>query len=438
MDKKVFSFIKSNSWLILIMAAGFLLRLGVLIKYGSDLSLNSDDMGYVRSAFNLLETGMLTYHRADMPTVHIMPGQSLLLAFIFLIFGKGSFGFFMGKLIFIIIGTLNILLVYKLGKFLGHKFIGLAAAAMLALFVPQMLTDNLFITETPFMFAFLLLVYYSMKLANEPGNWKYFFILMSSYLVVIMFKATLALYPVILLIYFILKKYPVKIAAKQFAVAAVMLLVVLGPWWARNYVQFGDFIPLTGGGGNPLLLGTYQGTGIHYGISYDETIDMIKEQYPEEAENAYLYLQVQDEIAKERLNVMWEDNKYNFLRTYIRTKTIIQWDAQFYWIEIYGFSKSLINDIHQHIVEWSIVSMLAIFFMRHRWREYLLLVGIVFYNTALNSVFYAFPRYNQPLMFILFIGLATAAFVLYRLITGAFALGYSRYRKSRLSSVSDN
>ncbi|WP_211654975.1 glycosyltransferase family 39 protein [Planococcus alpniumensis] len=436
MNTKILNFLKSHYWLIFIIAVGFLLRIGVIVKYGSGLSLDSDDMGYVRSALTLLETGMLTYHRADMPTVHIMPGQSFLLAFIFLIFGKGSFGFLMGKLIFVAIGTVNIFMVYKLGKLIGNKFIGLASATMLAIFIPQILTDNLFITETPFMLVLLLLVYYSVKLANEPSNWKYFFILMLSYLAVIMFKATFALYPVLLLFYFILKKYPLKVGAKQFAVAAIMLLVVLGPWWARNYVQFGEFIPLTGGGGNPLLLGTYQGSGIHYGESYDETVDMIKEQYPVESQNAFLYLKIQDEIAKERISIWWEDDKYTFLRTYLRTKPIIQWDAQFYWIEIYGFSKSVINDIHDYIVEWSIFSLIAIFFMRHRWREYLLLAGIVFYSTALNSAFYAFPRYNQPLMFILFIAMSTAVFVAYQLLLKVFL--YVRQRISKLSSVSDN
>lgn len=414
MGKKLFNLLKTNYWLALILAVGFLLRIGVIIKYGSDLSLNSDDMGYVKSALNLLETNMLTYHKAHMPTVHIMPGQSFLLAFIFLIFGKGSFGILMGKLIFVMFGTVNIFLLYKIGKLVGNKFIGLFSAAMLAVFIPQVLTDNLFITEAPFMLALFLLVYYSIKLANEPKNWKYFFILMSSYLAVIMFKATFALYPVLLLIYFILKKYPVKVGLKQLGVAAIMLLIVLGPWWARNYVQFGDFIPLTGGGGNPLLLGTYQGAGINYGDPYEETLIGIKEQYPVKAQDAYFNLAIQNEIAKERIAIWWDDDKESFLRTYLKIKPILQWNAQFYWIEIYGFSKSFINDIHRNIVDLALISLIALFFMRHRWKEYLLLLGIIIYNLGLNSIYYAFPRYNQPLMFILFILIATALFVIYQ------------------------
>ncbi|PUB05906.1 glycosyltransferase family 39 protein [Paenisporosarcina sp. OV554] len=436
MNKRLFIFIKSHYWLVLIVVVGFLLRIGVIVKYGSDLSLNSDDMGYVKSALTLLETGMLTYHKADMATVHIMPGQSFLLALIFLLFGKGSFGILMGKFIFIVFGTFNIFMVYKIGKIIGNRFIGLLSAAMLAVFIPQILTDNLFITEAPFMLALLLLVYYSIKLANEPSNWKYFCILMLSYLVAIMFKATFALYPILLLFYFILKKYPIKIGLKQFGVAAVMLLVILGPWWIRNYVQFGDFIPLTGGGGNPLLLGTYQGAGINYGEPYVETVNGIKDQYPIKGQNAYFNLQVQNELAKERIKVWWADDKESFLMTYMRIKPILQWNTQFYWVEIYGFSKSIINSIHQHIVGWSFLSLFALFFMRHRWREYVLLVGIVVYNLIFNSVFYAFPRYNQPLMFILFIIISTAVFVFYQILMKVYA--YFQNRKSEFNSLSSD
>ncbi|MDN7244697.1 glycosyltransferase family 39 protein [Planococcus shenhongbingii] len=413
MNKKLFVLIKSNYWLALILAVGFLLRLGVIVTYGSDVSLQSDDMGYVKSAINLLETGMLTYHSPDMPTVHIMPGQSILLAFIFLLFGKGSFGIFMGKLVFIAIGTFNIFMVYKIGEIIGNRFIGLLSAAMLAIFIPQILTDNLFITETPFMAALFLLLYYSIKLANEPSNWKYFFILMSSYLAVIMFKATFALYPVLLLLYFILKKYPVKIGLKQLGVAAIMLLIVLGPWWARNYVQFGDFIPLTGGGGNPLLLGTYQGAGKELGDPYQEEMGRIQERF--RGQNAYYKLQAQNEVAKERISIWWAEDKDSFLETYLKLKPIKQWETHFYWIEIYGFSKPQINDIHQHIVDWALWSLVALLFVRQRWKEYLLLISIIVYNLGLNSIFFAFPRYNQPLMFILFIGISTAVYVLYRL-----------------------
>ena len=414
MYNKLITIIKSHYWLLLIVLTGFLLRFGVIVNYGSEISLNSDDMGYVKSALTLLETGMLTYHSPDVPTVHIMPGQSFLLAFIFLLFGKGAFGLLMGKFIFILLGTINILIVYKIGKIIGNTFIGLMSAAMLAIFIPQVLTDNLFITETPFMLAFLLLVYYSIKLAHEPENWKFFFILMVSYFAAIMFKATIALYPVLLLLYFILKKYPIKIGLKQFGVAVVMMLLILGPWWARNYVQFGDFIPLTGGGGNPLLLGTYQGAGINYGKPYLETVQVVRDQYPLKGQYAHINLQIQNDIAKERINIWWADDKKSFLESYLKIKPIIQWKTQFYWIEIYDISKSLIQNIHQHIVNLSIFSILLLVFMRHRWREYVLIVSIVVYNLILNSIYFAFPRYNQPLMFILFIVLSTAIFVLYQ------------------------
>lgn len=113
---------------------------------------------------------------------------------------------------------------------------------------------------------------------------------------------------------------------------------------------------------------------------------------------------------------------------------MIQWDSQFYWIEIYGFSKSQINNIHQHIVDWALLSLPAIFFMRNRWKEYVLLISIVVYNLGLNSVYFAFPRYNQPLMFILFIMIATAVFVIYQLLMKVYA--FFQNRKRNFNSLS--
>ena len=50
------------------------------------------------------------------------------------------------------------------------------------------------------------------------------------------------------------------------------MLLCLIPWTYRNYKIFNHFIPLTYGTGNPLLLGTYQGSG----YPTDEELDYVK------------------------------------------------------------------------------------------------------------------------------------------------------------------
>lgn len=393
-----------------IVLIGFFIRLFVLIYYGP-LSLDSDDRGYVGSARRLLETGLLTYHYHDVPTIHIMPGQPLLLAALFWLTPTSDavIEIYVAKIFFILLGTVNIYLVYLISRLFVPNKTAWIPPLLLALYIPQILTDQLFITETPFLFLLLLLVYFSIKLGQQPMNWRYFFGVILSYLGALMFKATIALYPFVLLIYFILIRYPWKQAVKQFGVALLLLILVLGPWWYRNYVQFDAFIPLTAGAGNPLLLGTYQGGGDIFYPTYDDVIEQINEENQEIIEQQHLIMEKQEEVAKQRMSKLWTENPQQFLENYVLYKTHKQWSEQFYWIEIFGLSQETINRLYNPLVPLGVISMLVgIITYKQRRKELLLLSGIIVLNTVLNSIFFAFGRYNQPFMFIWFIAIAVA------------------------------
>lgn len=396
-------------WLILFI--GFAVRIAALMTYGLTLTLNSDDEAYIRSAKNLLETGKITYHLGEtIPTVHIMPGQTLLLSAVFLIFGSGDLGIYAVKILWVLLGTVCIYFVYLIGKYIGNIYIGLLTAFFLAIFIPQVLTDNLLLTETPFFLSLLGMVYFSIRLANEH-RMSPFFLLMMFYFLGIIFKANIALFPLVLLVYLIMKKYPIKLAVKQFFIAAILLLIVLGPWWIRNYIHYEEFIPLTGGAGNPLLLGTYQGWGYLYGDDYQTALDKVDAQNPA---NNFERMKLQEEVANERIKTWWNENRETFWESYIVLKTKIQWNEQFYGIEIFNFSTTFINKVQMILVYAALASLIVIPFLRDKWKEYIFFLGLIVYNTALNDVFYAYNRYNQPFMFILFIMISTAIVVVVR------------------------
>lgn len=394
-------------WIILLI--GFGIRIAALMTYGLELTINSDDQAYIRSAVNLLETGKITYHLGEtIPTVHIMPGQTLLLSAVFLIFGSGDVGICVAKILWILMGTLCIYFVYLIGKYISNVYIGLLSAFLLAIFIPQVLTDNLLLTETPFFLSLLGMVYFSIRLANEH-RMLHFYLLMMFYFIGLIFKANIALFPLVLLVYLILKKYPIKLAVKQFVIAFILLLFVLGPWWIRNYIHYDEFIPLTGGAGNPLLLGTYQGSGYLYGDDYQTAVEKVEAQNPA---NNFERMKLQEEVANERIKSWWNEHRETFFESYINMKTEVQWDEQFYGIEIFNFSKDFINKVHLIIVYAALASLIIIPFLRDKWKEYIFLLGLIVYNTALNNVFYAYERYNQPFMFILFILISTAIVVI--------------------------
>ena len=394
-------FLKANSIIIFIVFFAFLLRVFALYEYGLNLTLNSDDVGYTKSARVLLETGMLTYHQMGEPTVHIMPGLSIVLASVFFLFGADEVGLYVARVVISLFGVTSIIFVYAIGKYVFNKWTGLVAAFLLATSVPQIVTDNLLLTESPFMLGFYILLYYSIRLANEH-KMSQFYCVMLAYLFCIMFRPTIALYPLVLLVYLILKKYPFKIAVKQFFIALGLLLLVLGPWWVRNYIHYQEFIPLSGGTGNPMLLGTYQGAGYRYGDPYQDILNKISKENPDI--NAYENLEIQKDAAIDRIRHWWNVSPSSFIKSYTIDKTTIQWETQFYWVEIFGFSEELIQKIHKGFMAIGLVALvLTPFLYRKKLYEYLFIFGILLYFTALNNAFFAFPRYNQPFMGIWYI-----------------------------------
>ncbi|MCP6341518.1 4-amino-4-deoxy-L-arabinose transferase, partial [Klebsiella pneumoniae] len=66
---------------------------------------------------------------------------------------------------------------------------------------------------------------------------KDFYIILLFYFVTLYFRVQIALYPILLFIYLVAKRYPARLMVKQALISVLVLFVVLGPWWARNYVQ---------------------------------------------------------------------------------------------------------------------------------------------------------------------------------------------------------
>lgn len=394
-------------WILLL---AFALRIAALMTYGLDLTLRSDDEGYVNSAIRLLETGTLTYRGpteperfGQEPTVKIMPGQPLLLASIFLLFGTGDVGLYAAKVATILLGVAGIYGVYLLGRYSFGTAAGLIGALLLAVSIQHILTDNLLLTETPFMTCLIYLVYFSVRLASERKP-SHFFAVLFFYLAALLFKATIALYPLVLLIYLLLKKYPLSLMLRQAVVAGAVLLLVLGPWWVRNYVHYERFIPLTAGEGNPLLLGTYQGVGYPNAEPLEVLLKRLNAAHPHA--DAFTLLEAQKEAAKERIRQWWQSDPQSFLYSYLVLKPIILWKDTFYWIEIFGIQKETVRQMQPYVVWAGLIGWFLFLLMGKRSKgETVFIALVLLYFTAVYSVYFVFGRYNIPEMPFLFLGI---------------------------------
>lgn len=397
---------------ISILIIAFIIRLLVIINHGVNLSLNSDDMGYVNSAINLLENGILSYHDPNEPTVHIMPGMTLILSVIFFIFGSGENGMYAAKIVFISIGTFSVfamqLFAYSITK---SKVVGYISALVLALYIPQVLIDNLLLTEVPFTASYILLMYFSVKLIEEKSN-KFLIYTVFCYLICLYLRPTIAVYPVLILIMMIFTKYPLKKMLKQTLISAVIVLVCLSPWWIRNYVVFHEFIPLSGGSGNPLLLGTFQGTGYPDTLDLETTLELVDSS--NEFDNWYERFQVEENIAKERIQEWWDNDKSSLLYSYLYLKPKLMWEYAFYWINIFDFKANTIHKTHTALLLLSVLGYIISFFKKdNRLNLYIIfLVFNIFLFTYLYSIYFSFNRYNQTLIPIIIIGVAILFFML--------------------------
>ncbi|MCU5544346.1 glycosyltransferase family 39 protein [Bacillus cereus] len=408
---------KSNVILLgIIMIVGFALRFATLQTHGADLTLASDDLGYQKTANILLETGMLTYHEPDKPTIHIMPGFPAFLATVFYFFGNGNEGLFVAKLIIILLGVLSILLTYKIGTYLLNPAAGLIGAFLLAVYPPEIVVENLTLTEGPFLFFSLGLLYWSLKLADTHKT-KHFLIVLIFYFLALYLRVQVALYPIPLFIYLLMKRYPFRIMMKQAIISVGIGLIVLGPWWARNYIQFDKFIPLTAGAGNPLLLGTYQGKGYPEGKNMAELEVELHAKYPNL--EAHEFMELEEKIAKDKMKEWWKTDRNSMIESYLILKPEIMWKKPYYSIEhnieVFNVSAKDMNEIHNFIkTMFLICTILSFIFLLKRSRETTFLWSILLLQTALTCFYAAYERYALPLIPFLFIiiGVGTVATVM--------------------------
>jgi hypothetical protein len=120
--------------------------------------------------------------------------------------------------------------------------------------------NHVLLTETPYMFFLSLSVYETLYL-GECFEKKHAIRYLLVYMAGLMFRTNMLLLPLFTGVYLLCRHMSFRVLLKPAAVLCCALLLFVVPWTVRNYLQFGAFIPITYGGGNPFLLGTYQGEG---------------------------------------------------------------------------------------------------------------------------------------------------------------------------------
>lgn len=430
MINKLINFIKENKLICIILLTSLILHIAVLITLGIDYSLNSDDISYINSGIYFKNNFTIIMHGSR--SAQIMPGMTYLIALVSCFTGEGFALILTLKVIWMIMGLLSILGVYKIARLFSNKIFS-AFAASLLLVIDFIWMDNTILTETPFMFGFIYLIYSSFMLANTQKA-KYFYQVVAFYMFCILLKANIAPYPIFLIIYLLFKKYNLKLLGKQLLISAAILAIFFIPWIIRNYIVFNKFIPLTYGSGNPLLLGTYQ--GYNYPEDDKDAYNKYVEENSSEEMKEYLngtktdksymkrYYSLEKDglIAKYRMKQWWSTDKISMLKSYLIYKPFVNICNTFYWTEIWNISTSLILKIRVIDIILTIICGLTILFNKKYIKELLFLAFNYIFQILVYSYTFAFSRYGQTLIFIRFIIIGIGLQILYDFIKNRIRL----------------
>lgn len=405
-------FVKENKFILIVIAILFAVRLVAMSKLGITYNLGSDDTSYILSGITLKNTGVLTMH--EVVSAQIMPGMSVLIAIVSLIFGEGKIFWLALKLIWIIMGCISALMSYKCVKLFAPKW----CAVITALFFlrPDFIwMDNIILTETPFMLCLITMIYATFMMGKTQEK-KYFILCLMMYMSALMFKANIGIYPIFAFVYLLLVKYDFKLLIKQGIIIGITLMIFIIPWSIRNYNIYHKFIPLTYGAGNPKLLGTYQGIGypLDENLDYKKNVDdIIRRKYiryydkngdvKNPTMKKYISLEADGVKARYRLKKWWENNPLSLIYSYIVIKPINMVKSVFYWDEVFGIKKILLENLT--FIEW-IVCILGIFtsiMLRKYEYEMLFLMMVYFGNIFVYAMTFSFDRYAATLTPIRFI-----------------------------------
>lgn len=222
---------------------------------GDPIKPNNDDVKYIKSSRLLLNEGVLAYNTKDQPSAFIMPGMPFLLAGFMAIFGQDQGGVIAFRLFQCLEQAFSVYLIFWIGRRIFNTRVGLIAAGISALYLPDYFSSGVILSETTFRMLLLLMVCLTI-LAVEKNRTSLYIWLAVLTAAAAYFKPHASLYPAVFLVLWWRDKLPWRLMLKYMSLMVLVYAALLTPWWIRNWMTFHEFILFTNSGGSPFLLGT--------------------------------------------------------------------------------------------------------------------------------------------------------------------------------------
>lgn len=235
----------SGALLVAVLVLALVLRLGFLAVFHEELDTRNDK-GFTHPALNLV-AGHGMGLAADCPTAYRAPLYILFVSVFHGLFGEG-YVWPLG-LAQVMFSVFNVFLVYLIGKEWRSKRVGLLGALIMAVYPYNLYHDvQYYIT---FLFtAFLLLSTYGFLVLERTRRWQVAGLTGAAIgMGMLATSGPMIFFAPIACLWLWRSWGSLREALKYALIAAGFAVLVLSPWWVRNYRAFDAFVPFTTDGG---------------------------------------------------------------------------------------------------------------------------------------------------------------------------------------------
>jgi 4-amino-4-deoxy-L-arabinose transferase-like glycosyltransferase len=380
---------RMNVYLILILLIFAIIQAVVIGYYGEQwylgdfVKMDNDDVKYIRSAWNLLDKHMFVYHDVNQPTVFIMPGYPFILALFMKIFGKID-GLIVVRYFQGLLQVISLYLIFRICKDIFNEKVALIAVLLNAIYLPEMVSAGLILTEAVFKFLLVVLIFTSIK-AVKSKSFYYYALGGVIWGLAILIRPTILAYPIVILIMWMIYKYSVKEILTRTLLVLFIGITIMSPWGIRNFVVFSKFIPLTLSSGNPFLQGTY--------INYDQTKDPAGYKT---SSNIIENDKIEKETGIKRLQQDFPRKPFSYIAWYTVGKSYYFWYVPYYSKDVFGIPFVVMGVFHVMLLMLALGNI--ILYRAKLRRESLILLLIILYFNMMHLPYFTCSRYAYPIM----------------------------------------
>jgi 4-amino-4-deoxy-L-arabinose transferase-like glycosyltransferase len=376
-----------------------LIVLGLLLRcYYTDWDkkLTGDEVGYNKMVLQLLHEGVYGYTPyvySEKPNAFTTPGYPLFLAGCYVVFGYAGDHppVVQIQALQILIQLICAVIMYMIARrMFAHTGISLFIMACY-LFHPTFILSPLYLlTETLYGLFFLLFIYLLVR-CTKVTKLRWFLLLGVVFGICILIRPTIVPFIVILLAGVAVygRKHGMAAVLKAISTIIIGFVVVMLPWWIRNWITLDKVLLLAEQTGNPLLWGSYP---------FERRPNVDVSQDPAEM----------GRIAYERIINGFRNEFFTYLSWYSWGKIMIYISEIFPGLGYMTANKLLskmITIMHLIVMVIGLGGLVKIIIHERRNASYMMIALLAVFSILLYLPFSPTPRYFYPTIPLCFLGL---------------------------------